>query len=105
MLELCGGEDGISELAFSRGLSSGGNLDKTTCADLGDPSVQRAVDHYFAVCRVRVAVLQPSCRTTGPPSYYNYKANHSTWEQHHKEGLPHITYCGKIAVTQDNARR
>eukprot|EP00959_Pyramimonas_sp_CCMP1952_P394543 8266802-Pyramimonas_sp.AAC.1 len=30
------------------GLSSGGNLDKTTCVDLGDPSVQRAVDHYFA---------------------------------------------------------
>eukprot|EP00959_Pyramimonas_sp_CCMP1952_P153299 3207089-Pyramimonas_sp.AAC.1 len=48
MLELCGGEGGISELAFPRGLSSGGNLDKTTCVDLGDPSAQRAVDHYFA---------------------------------------------------------
>eukprot|EP00959_Pyramimonas_sp_CCMP1952_P276608 5781924-Pyramimonas_sp.AAC.1 len=48
MLELCGGEGGISERAFSRGLSSGGNLDKTTYVDLGDPSVQRAVDHYFA---------------------------------------------------------
>eukprot|EP00959_Pyramimonas_sp_CCMP1952_P101938 2131854-Pyramimonas_sp.AAC.1 len=50
-------------------------------------------------------MLQPSCRTTGPPSYYTCKVNHSTWEQHHKEDLPHITYCGKIAVTQDNARR
>eukprot|EP00959_Pyramimonas_sp_CCMP1952_P428715 8979223-Pyramimonas_sp.AAC.1 len=50
MLEPCGGEGGISALAFSRGLPSGGNLDKTACADLGDPSVQRAVDHYFAVC-------------------------------------------------------
>eukprot|EP00959_Pyramimonas_sp_CCMP1952_P031410 658720-Pyramimonas_sp.AAC.1 len=29
----------------------------------------------------------------------------NTWEQHYKEDLPHITYCGKIAVTQDNARR
>eukprot|EP00959_Pyramimonas_sp_CCMP1952_P151338 3166531-Pyramimonas_sp.AAC.1 len=38
MLELCGGEGGISKLAFSRSLSSGGNLDKTTCVDLGDPS-------------------------------------------------------------------
>eukprot|EP00959_Pyramimonas_sp_CCMP1952_P100602 2104590-Pyramimonas_sp.AAC.1 len=64
MLELCGGEGGISELAFSRGLSSGGNLDKTACVDLGGPSVQRAVDHYFAICYVRVAMLQPSCRTT-----------------------------------------
>eukprot|EP00959_Pyramimonas_sp_CCMP1952_P025148 527646-Pyramimonas_sp.AAC.1 len=42
MLELCGGESGISELALSRGLSSGGNLVKTACVDLGDPSVQRA---------------------------------------------------------------
>eukprot|EP00959_Pyramimonas_sp_CCMP1952_P265134 5544185-Pyramimonas_sp.AAC.1 len=73
MLELCGGEGGISELPFSRGLSSGGNFYKTTCVDLGDPSVQRAVGHYFAVCHVRVAMLQPSCLTTGPPSYYNYK--------------------------------
>eukprot|EP00959_Pyramimonas_sp_CCMP1952_P101852 2130544-Pyramimonas_sp.AAC.1 len=38
MLEFCVGEGGIAELAFSRGLSSGGNLDKTTCVDLGDPS-------------------------------------------------------------------
>eukprot|EP00959_Pyramimonas_sp_CCMP1952_P354143 7419942-Pyramimonas_sp.AAC.1 len=48
MVELCGGEGGISELAFSRGLSSGGNLGKATCVDLGDSSVQRAVDHYIA---------------------------------------------------------
>eukprot|EP00959_Pyramimonas_sp_CCMP1952_P121084 2531536-Pyramimonas_sp.AAC.1 len=105
MLELCGGEGGIAELAFSRGLSSGGNLDKTTCVDLGDPSVQRGVDHYFAICYVRVAILQPSCRRTGPPSYYNYQANYNTWKQHHKEDLPHTTHCGKIAVTPDNARR
>eukprot|EP00959_Pyramimonas_sp_CCMP1952_P281021 5874183-Pyramimonas_sp.AAC.1 len=38
MLELRGGEGGISELAFSRGLSSGGNLDNATYVDLGDPS-------------------------------------------------------------------
>eukprot|EP00959_Pyramimonas_sp_CCMP1952_P208337 4358158-Pyramimonas_sp.AAC.1 len=41
MLELCGGEGGIAELAFSRGLSSGGSLDKAAYVDLGDPSVQR----------------------------------------------------------------
>eukprot|EP00959_Pyramimonas_sp_CCMP1952_P180294 3770223-Pyramimonas_sp.AAC.1 len=33
MLELRGGEGCMSKLAFSRGLSSGGNLDKTTCVD------------------------------------------------------------------------
>eukprot|EP00959_Pyramimonas_sp_CCMP1952_P029332 615772-Pyramimonas_sp.AAC.1 len=36
-------------------------------------------------------MLQPSCRTTGQPSYYNYKTNTNTWEQH--------------PVAQDNARR
>eukprot|EP00959_Pyramimonas_sp_CCMP1952_P156955 3282115-Pyramimonas_sp.AAC.1 len=50
-------------------------------------------------------MLQPSCRTTGAPSYYNYKGNRKTWEQHRKEDLPHITYCGKIAVAPDDARR
>ena len=76
MIELCGGEGGISQLAFSRGLSSGGNLDKTTNVDLGNPATQRALDHYLSSCYVRVAILQPSYRTTGPPSYYNAQVNY-----------------------------
>ena len=40
-LELCGGKGGIAQIAFRRGLSSGGNLDKLTSCDLGNPQVQR----------------------------------------------------------------
>eukprot|EP00959_Pyramimonas_sp_CCMP1952_P098836 2066494-Pyramimonas_sp.AAC.1 len=43
-------------------------------------------------------MLQPNCRATGPPSYYNYQANYNTWKQHHNEDLPYISYCGKIAT-------
>eukprot|EP00959_Pyramimonas_sp_CCMP1952_P004420 92576-Pyramimonas_sp.AAC.1 len=69
MLELRGGIGGISQFAFSRGLSSGGNLDKSTCVDLGNRDVQDAVMHYLDVCFVKVVILQPRCRTTGAPFY------------------------------------
>eukprot|EP00959_Pyramimonas_sp_CCMP1952_P021254 448424-Pyramimonas_sp.AAC.2 len=46
LLELCGGSGGISQLAFSRGLSSGGNLDKRSYVDPGNKDVQDAVMHY-----------------------------------------------------------
>eukprot|EP00959_Pyramimonas_sp_CCMP1952_P197486 4130280-Pyramimonas_sp.AAC.1 len=61
MLELRGGSGGISQLAFSRGLS-GGNLDK-------------------GVCFVSVAALQPKSKTTGLPSYFNSQDNYDTWHE------------------------
>eukprot|EP00959_Pyramimonas_sp_CCMP1952_P312896 6549454-Pyramimonas_sp.AAC.1 len=90
MLEPCGGVGGISRLAFSRGLSSGGNLDNRAFVDLGN----REVD-----------VLQPNCRTSGLPSYFNAKVNYDTWHEHHKEDLPHIKLCEKVAVRQNELRR
>eukprot|EP00959_Pyramimonas_sp_CCMP1952_P115032 2404965-Pyramimonas_sp.AAC.1 len=90
MLELCGENGGISQLAFSRGLSSGGNyLDQRSYVDLGNKDVQHAVMHYRDVCFVDVVMLQPSCRTTGLPSYFNSQVNHDTWYEHH-ESRPHI---------------
>ena len=63
LLELCGGEGRTSQVAFRRGLSSGGNVDLTTGCDLGDPQVQKAVKHYLETCNVLVVFLQPNCRT------------------------------------------
>ena len=37
MLELCGGDGGMSEMAFARGQTSGGSHDKRTKVDIGDP--------------------------------------------------------------------
>eukprot|EP00959_Pyramimonas_sp_CCMP1952_P098475 2058797-Pyramimonas_sp.AAC.1 len=73
MLELCGGEGHISELAFRRGYTSGGNLDLRCNVDLGNETVQKAILHYLKTCIVICTVLQPSCRSTGPPSYFNAK--------------------------------
>ena len=100
LVELCGGEARISKIAFRRGLISGGNLDLVTGCDLGDPATQKAINHYFEVCYVLVAVLQPNCRTTGRNSYYNSIVNHGTWKRHHDQDLPHIQYCGHIALKQ-----
>eukprot|EP00959_Pyramimonas_sp_CCMP1952_P306654 6417631-Pyramimonas_sp.AAC.1 len=49
-----GGNGGISQLAFSRGSSSGGNLDRRSYVDVGNREVQDAVMHYLDVCFVNV---------------------------------------------------
>eukprot|EP00959_Pyramimonas_sp_CCMP1952_P403921 8463864-Pyramimonas_sp.AAC.1 len=105
MLELCGGIGGISNLAFQRGLTSGGNLDKRVQVNLDDPEVQRCVLHYLDTCFVVTTVLQVNCRSTGPPSYFNAQKNYVTWHAHHKEDLPHIKFCGTVAKKQDDLER
>eukprot|EP00959_Pyramimonas_sp_CCMP1952_P224601 4696402-Pyramimonas_sp.AAC.1 len=88
----CGGSGGISQLAFSRGLSPGGNLDERSYVDLGNKDVQDAVMHYLDVCFVNLVILQLSCRTTGLASYCNSQVNHDTWHEPHIEDLPHIEF-------------
>eukprot|EP00959_Pyramimonas_sp_CCMP1952_P248598 5196359-Pyramimonas_sp.AAC.1 len=105
MLELRGGSGGISQLAFSRGLSSGGNLDKRSLVDFGNKDVQDAVMHYLVACFVKVVILQPNCRTTGLPSNFNFQVNYDNWHEHHKEDLPNIKCCGKVAIRQNDLRR
>eukprot|EP00959_Pyramimonas_sp_CCMP1952_P079010 1651760-Pyramimonas_sp.AAC.1 len=67
-----------------------GKLGKRTFVDLVNEEVQDAVMHYLDVCFVEVVMRQPSCRTTGLPSYFNAKVNCDTWYEHHNEDLPHI---------------
>eukprot|EP00959_Pyramimonas_sp_CCMP1952_P429674 8998645-Pyramimonas_sp.AAC.1 len=61
----------MSQLAFSRGLSSRGTLDKRSFVDFENKHFQDAVMHYLDVCFVIVVVLQPNCTKTGLPSYFN----------------------------------
>ena len=98
LIEFCGGAGRISQVAFKRKLESGGNLDLNTQCDLGDPATQKAIDHYLDVCHVRGAVLEPHCRSVGRPSYFNAKGNPFTWSNHFEEDLPHLRYCGKVAL-------
>ena len=81
LLELCGGAGRISQVAFRRGLVSGGNLDLVTGCDLGDPTTQTAINHYLDTCHVLVTILQPEV------------------------DLPHPQYCGKVALKQMQSDR
>eukprot|EP00959_Pyramimonas_sp_CCMP1952_P443680 9288119-Pyramimonas_sp.AAC.1 len=78
MLKLCGGLGKTSQLAFKRRLTSGGNLDKRTKVDLGNPQAQQAMEHYLSACFVAIVIQQPSCRTMGLPSDSNAKVNFDT---------------------------
>eukprot|EP00959_Pyramimonas_sp_CCMP1952_P099702 2084717-Pyramimonas_sp.AAC.1 len=73
--------------------------------DLGNKGVQDAVMHYSDVCFVNVVLLKPNGRTIGMPSYFNSKVNYDTWHGHQKEDLPHIKFCGRGAVRQNDLRR
>eukprot|EP00959_Pyramimonas_sp_CCMP1952_P183491 3836578-Pyramimonas_sp.AAC.1 len=42
---------------------------------------------------------------TGLPSCFKSQANYDTWHEHHKEDLPHIKFCGKVLIRQDDLRR
>ena len=70
-LELCGGECVTSQLAFKRGLSSGGNLDKYANVDLGGPRGQTAVFRYLDARQVSGVIQRLNCRSSGQPSYFN----------------------------------
>ena len=82
ILEFCGGQGRISKVAFKRGLTSGGNLDLTTGCDLGEPTVQYAINHYLNNCYVLVAILQPNCRSVGKSSCFKENVNYQTWKRH-----------------------
>eukprot|EP00959_Pyramimonas_sp_CCMP1952_P104516 2184656-Pyramimonas_sp.AAC.1 len=66
---------------------------------------QDAVMHYLDVRFVRAVILQPNYRTIGLPFYFNAQVNYDTWYEHHKQDLPHIKLCGKVAMRQDDLRR
>ncbi len=98
LLELCGGAGRISQVAFTRGLSSGGNIDLTTGCDLSLPETQRAINHYLKECNVLVVVLQPNCRTVGSFAPLNKVINPSAWRRHHQENIKYgISFLGKHA--------
>ena len=100
LFELCGGEGRISEAACRRRFVSGGNLDLVTGCDLGDPMVQKAINHYLDTCYVLATVLQPNCRSTCRNSYFNIMMKYDIWNAHHQEDLPHLQYCGQVALKQ-----
>eukprot|EP00959_Pyramimonas_sp_CCMP1952_P050980 1064786-Pyramimonas_sp.AAC.1 len=104
-LELCGGIAGISQLAVKRRLSSGGKFDKRTGADLGYWKVQQSILRFLRICKVGLIILQPACRITGLPSYFNAMFKCNIWWKHNPEYSPHSIVCGPVARTQDDLRR
>ena len=100
ILELCGGTGRISETAFRRGLTSGGNLDLTTGCDLGDPQTQRALMHYLDTNRVFFIIMSPNCRTISKLASVNKALHPDTVKQHQREDRPHLVFCAKVAQYQ-----
>ena len=65
VLELCGGEAGVSRLAIRRRLNSGGNLDLVTGVDLSKLDRQKELSTYLSKFRPLVVVMAPPCTTFG----------------------------------------
>eukprot|EP00973_Karenia_brevis_P014861 2030162-Karenia_brevis.AAC.1 len=100
MLELCGGDGRISQACFRRGLISGGSLYLVTGCNIGHKMTQKAINLYLNTCYVMVTIRQPNWRTLGNCSHYNWHHNYDTTKKHHDEDLPHLPYCGEVALIQ-----
>ena len=98
--ELCGGEGRTSQIAVRRRLKTGKNFDLVTGFDLGNPRHQQEVLQYVAANHVMIVVMAPSCRSTGAPSYLNAHIHYETWKATFEEDMPHIMFCGRVALLQ-----
>ena len=75
-------------------------MDLATGCDLGDAETQKPINHDLETCEVLVTILQPNCRSVGKLSYVNSVHHADTWNAHLMEDLPHIRYCGEVALKQ-----
>ena len=101
VMELCGGDDSrVIRIGIRRRLKVGQNFDLALGIDLGDHKEQAKVLQYIYDNDVLVVSMAPSCRTVGPPSNVNASINFDTWASHRQEDLPHLQFCGAIALIQ-----
>ena len=101
VIELCGGDDSrVMRIGIRCRLKVGHNFDLALGIDLGNPKEQARVLKYIYDNDVLVVSMAPSCRTVGPPSNVNASINHDTWAAHRLQDLPHLQFCGSIALIQ-----
>ena len=105
IVELCGGEGRCTTIARRRRLNSGGNFDIVTGTDLTDPIVQQEVLFYLRKWDVLVVVMAPVCRPFGPWAQFNKVMHYDTWRRSYEEAAPLARFCGRVALSQLEARR
>ena len=104
--ELCGGDEArTSQLAIRRQLAVGESFDLVCGVDLGDHATQREVIRYIHDNNVLLVVMAPACRSVGPTSNLNYNINHRGWNESFNTDLPHLQFCGKVALVQQHVGR
>ena len=92
LCELCGGPEArTSQIAIRRHMKAGRNFYLAYAVDLGDPKTQSKVANY---------INDNPRRAIGPPSNLNFKINPEAWEIFFRADLPHLEFCGKIAILQ-----
>ena len=67
--------------------------------------MQAMVANYINDNHVMVVVMAPSCRAFGPPSCLNCKINPEGCERSFRTDLPHLEFCGKMALLQTRKGR
>ena len=105
MLEICGGEAGVSRLAIRRRLNSGGNLDLVTGVDLSKLDRQKELFTYLSKFRPLVVVMAPPCTTFGGWSHVHRIRDPKAFAKARHQGERLADLCAKMAHLQiDNKR-
>eukprot|EP00971_Amphidinium_carterae_P058290 1152997-Amphidinium_carterae.1 len=71
ILEICGGNAGVTKLALRRRWPCGRNMDLCTGVDLTNPKQRHQVIQYTRMHRPYIVVAAPPCTAFGAWSRYN----------------------------------
>ena len=103
LVEVFGGEGGVTRLAIKRKLKSGGNLDLVSGCDLSKQSDIQTLLKYLRKAKPLVVVLAPPCTAFGPWSNFNKTHAPETYAKSRKLGLPLARLAAQIAQIQLDA--
>ena len=71
VVEICGGEGGVSRISLRRHLAVGQNFDLRSGIDLTDPKQQQRLIAYIREHKPLFVIMAPPCSSFGSWSHYN----------------------------------
>ena len=86
VMELFGGEGGVTRIAVRRNLKSGGNLDIVSGYDLSSTAEQNLLFAYIRKFKPLCIVMAPPCTAFGSWSNYNRVHAYNAWHASCKQG-------------------
>ena len=100
IMEVCGGEARVTQVAFRRHLKTGKNFDLVAGLDLTDKKTIEELWQYVKQYKPLVIVMAPVCTSFGSLSHLNKVINPVSWMKSRKIGGRIASLCAQLALWQ-----